>query len=170
MSFLILNSGNNTALGHTVMTMISFIVLLLIIRKVAWVPLMNILEERSNKIQDDISNAESQKADSTEANKLAQEELRKAKAQASQIILQAKKQSVLIQDSMLNEAKAEVERLHESSKREIELERRRVMHEMRDEITSISIEIAEKVLNREIKEADHRQLVDDFIQRMDDLE
>ncbi|MGO4927176.1 F0F1 ATP synthase subunit B [Fundicoccus sp. Sow4_D5] len=168
MSFLILNSGN-TALGHTLMTVISFIVLLLIIRKVAWVPLLNILEERSKKIHDDITKAESEKADSSEANRLAQEELRKAKAQASQIILQAKKQSVLIQDSMLNEAKVEVERLHETSKREIELERRRIMHEMRDEITSISIEMAEKVLNREIKEADHRRLVDDFIQRMDDL-
>lgn len=168
MSFLILNSGN-TALGHTLMTVISFIVLLLIIRKVAWEPLLNILEERSKKIQDDITKAENEKTESTQANQLAQEELRKAKAQASQIILQAKKQSVLIQDSMLNEAKAEVERLHETSKREIELERRRIMHEMRDEITSISIEMAEKVLNREIKEADHRRLVDDFIQRMDDL-
>lgn len=168
MSFLILSS-NNTALGHTLMTVISFIVLLLIIRKVAWVPLMNVLEERSKKIHDDITKAESEKSDSLQANKLAQDELRKAKAQASQIILQAKKQSVLIQDSMLNEAKADVERLHETTKREIELERRRIMHEMRDEITSISIEMAEKVLNREIKEADHRRLVDDFIQRMDDL-
>lgn len=168
MSFLILSS-NNTALGHTLMTVISFIVLLLIIRKVAWVPLMNVLEERSKKIHDDMTKAESEKSDSLQANKLAQEELRKAKAQASQIILQAKKQSVLIQDSMLNEAKADVERLHETTRREIELERRRIMHEMRDEITSISIEMAEKVLNREIKEADHRRLVDDFIQRMDDL-
>lgn len=168
MSFLILNSGN-TALGHTLMTLISFIVLLLIIRKFAWAPLMSMLDERAKKIHDDISKAESEKTESLEANRLAQDDLRKSKTQASQIILQAKKQSILVQDAMINEAKADVARLRETSKREIELERRRIMHEMRDEITSISIEMAEKILNREIKEADHRRLVDDFIQRMDDL-
>ena len=168
MSFLLLSSGN-TALGHTVMTMISFIVLLLIIRKVAWGPLMNILEERAKKITDDISTAENEKAESEEANREAQADLRQAKTEASQIILQAKKQSVLVQDSMINDAKAEVERMQEAARREIEMERKRIMHEMREEITSISIEVAEKVLKREIKEEDHRRIVDDFIQGMDDL-
>ena len=93
MSFLILNSGN-TALGHTLMTMISFIVLLLIIRKFAWAPLLNILDERAKKIHDDLSKAESEKTDSLEANRLAQDDLRKSKTQASQIILQAKKHMV----------------------------------------------------------------------------
>ena len=95
--------------------------------------------------------------------------MRDARAEATQIILQAKKQSLQVQDTMLKEAKEEVIRMKETAQKDIALERRRMLSDLRAELTDISIEIAEKIIQREIKPEDYHRLVDDFIEGMDDL-
>lgn len=159
----------NPALGNTIVTLISFVILMLIIRKYAWRPMMNVLIQRETQIKDELAKATSELEESEQANKEAQIALREARAEATQIILQAKKQSLQIQDTMLKEAKEEVNQMRTAAQKDIELERRRMLNEIKAELTDISIEIAEKILRREIKSEDYHRLIDDFIQEMDDL-
>ena len=169
MSSLLLHADVNTSLGHTIVTMIAFIILLLIVKKFAWGPLTKILAERETKIKTDIATAASEREAGKAANVEAQKTLREARAEATQIILQAKKQALQVQDSMLKDAKDEVIRMKEGAKKDIEQERRRMLNDLRDELTDISIEIAEKVIQREIKSEDYHRIIDDFIEGMDEL-
>mgnify|MGYP000845155888 FL=1 len=169
MNTLLLNTSINTSLGHTIVTLVAFVILLLIVKRFAWGPLTKILLERKQVIDHDIQTAASEKAAAQDANRDAQLALRDARAEATQIILQAKKQSLQVQDTMLKEAKEEVIRMKETAQKDIALERRRMLSDLRAELTDISIEIAEKIIQREIKPEDYHRLVDDFIERMDDL-
>ncbi len=82
----------NTSLGHTIVTLVAFVILLLIVKHFAWGPLTKILSERKQVIDHDIQTAASEKAAAQDANRDAQLALRDARAEATQIILQAKKQ------------------------------------------------------------------------------
>ncbi|WP_124057529.1 F0F1 ATP synthase subunit B [Vaginisenegalia massiliensis] len=168
MNYLILAS-ENTSLGHTLVTLIAFILLLLIVKKYAWGPLMEILIKRETIVKNDLESAAKAKKDSFEMNKEAQIKLKDARAEATQIILQAKKQALQIQDNMLKEAKDEVVRMQEAAQKDIEMERRRMLNDMKNELTDISIEIAEKIVQREINNDDYARLVEDFIKGMDEL-
>ena len=169
MNTLLLNTSINTSLGHTIVTLVAFVILLLIVKHFAWGPLTKILSERKQVIDHDIQTAASEKAAAQDANRYAQLALRDARAEATQIILQAKKQSLQVQDTMLKEAKEEVIRMKETAQKDIALERRRMLSDLRAELTDISIEIAEKIIQREIKPEDYHRLVDDFIEGMDDI-
>lgn len=162
-------SSGNTALGNTIVTMIAFVALLMIIKKFTWEPFMSMLAQRRQIIEGDLAQAAEEKATSTKAKEDAQQALKDARAEANQIILAAKKQSLQIQDNMIKEAKEEIARLHESANQEIEQDRERILNEIKNEVSDISIEIAEKILRREIKEEDYHKLVDDFIAGMDDI-
>ncbi|UUX33989.1 F0F1 ATP synthase subunit B [Fundicoccus culcitae] len=169
MSYLLLTASQNTALGNTIITLVAFVILLLIIKKVAWGPLMNILEDRRATVNADLDKASTERATAQEANLEAQKNLKEAKSEASQIVLQAKQQSLQIQDNMMEEAKAEVLQMQTTARADIERERQQVMANVKTDITNIAIEIAEKIIQREINPADHQHLIEDFIQEMDDL-
>ena len=142
MNTLLLNTSINTSLGHTIVTLVAFVILLLIVKHFAWGPLTKILSERKQVIDHDIQTAASEKAAAQDANRDAQLALRDARA---------------------------VIRMKETAQKDIALERRRMLSDLRAELTDISIEIAEKIIQREIKPEDYHRLVDDFIEGMDDL-
>ncbi|MGO4936734.1 F0F1 ATP synthase subunit B [Fundicoccus sp. Sow4_H7] len=169
MSYLLLTANHNTALGNTIITLVAFVILLVIVKKVAWGPLMNILEARRETINADLSKASTERASAQEAKLEAQKILKNAENEAAKIVLQAKQQSLQIQDNMMEEAKANVVQLKTAAKADMERERQQTMGNMKSEITNIAIEIAEKIIKREINATDHQNLIEDFIQEMDDL-
>lgn len=170
LNLLLMNaSTGNTALGNTIVTLIAFIILLAIVKKFTWQPFMTMLEKRRSLIEGDIQKAAEEKALSIQAKQEAQQALREARSEANQIILTAKKQSLQIQDNMVKEAKEEAEQIREAAKNEMAQERARIFNEVKNELSDIAIEIAEKILHREISNKDHHNLINDFIQGMDDL-
>lgn len=159
----------NTALGNTIVTMIAFVVLLVIVKKFTWEPFMTMLEKRRQVIEQNLAYAANEKQASDIAKQEAQATLKAARIEANEIILNAKKQSLQIQDMMIKEAKEEVAQMRESAQQEIAQERTRILNEVKCELTDISIEIAEKILRREITDKDYHALIDDFIREMDEL-
>lgn len=114
---LLLSATANPALGNTLVTLVSFIILMLIIRKYAWKPMMQVLIQRETDIRDSLQKAADELEESKQMNREAQETLRQARSDATQIVLQAKKQSLQIQDTMLKEAKEEVQQMREAAHR-----------------------------------------------------
>lgn len=168
--FILLTTAEagNTALGNTIVTMLAFVILLLVVKKFAWGAFTQMLDQRQARIQNDLDSAISDKEAAAALKKEAQDTLAKARTEANQIILAAKKQSLQIQDNMIKEAKDEVQHMHQSASTEIAQERSRIMNELKTELSDIAIEIAEKILHREISNQDHHHLIDEFINGMDD--
>lgn len=159
--------GQITALGDTIVTLVSFLLLFALLKKVAWKPLMNVLEERENTINTNIEKAEEARKTAEEQRTQMETQLRTARAQANDILAKAQAEGNTMQQTIVADAKEDAQRIKQQSQREMELERQRALSQMQREIGEISMGIAEQVLGREIAPADHQRLIEEFIEGLE---
>ena len=146
---------NATLIGQT----ITFIVFVWFCMKFVWPPIMAALDERRNKIADGLAAGERGKREKELAEERAREILRDAKAQAGEIISRADKRASEIVDEAKLDARAEGERIKSAAQAEIEQEVNRVKENLRGQVVSIALAGAGKVLEREVSETTHAELL-----------
>ena len=88
------------------------------------------------------------------------------KEEADEIVRAATVRADKLSESIIDDAKSRAEDTLRRAEAEIELEKKRAMNELKDEISSISMQIAENVVGREMNEDDHRELIDSFIDEL----
>ncbi len=146
---------NATLIGQT----ITFIVFVWFCMKFVWPPIMNALAERKKKIADGLAAAERGLHEKVLAEERAREILREAKEQAGEIIHRADKRAAEIVDEAKVDARAEGDRLKTAAAAEIDQQLNRVREQLRGQVVSIALAGAGKVLEREVDEATHGELL-----------
>ena len=140
--------------------LISFAVFVWFTMKYVWNPIMGALEERRTGIADSLSAAERGKHEQELAEQRAKEILVEAKNQASEIKAQGEKRASEIVEEAKDEARAEGERLLAAARAEVEQEVNRAREQLREQVATLAITGAEKILQREIDAAAHKDVVD----------
>jgi F-type H+-transporting ATPase subunit b len=156
------HGGLNT--GDILFQLIMFLILLALLKKFAWGPLMGIMKEREEHIAGEIGAAEKSRA---EAQKLLEEQrdmLKQARTEAQGLIENAKKQGDLQRDEIIALARTESDRIKESAKLEIEQQKEQAVAAIREQVASLSVLIASKVIEKEISAADQEKLINEYIQ------
>ncbi len=149
--------------GDIVFQLIMFIILLALLKKFAWGPLMGIMSERENYIATEIAAAEKSRA---EANDILEEQrrlLKEARLEAQTMIENSKKQGLDQREEIIVTARQEAERLKESAKREIETQKEQAVTALREQVASLSVLIASKVIEKELSADDQQKLINDYI-------
>jgi F-type H+-transporting ATPase subunit b len=146
---------NATLIGQS----ITFIVFVWFCMKFVWPPIMHALDERRKKIADGLAAAERGKHEKELAEERASEILRDAKEQAGVIISRADKRAAEIVDEAKGDARVEGDRLKIAAQAEIVQEVNRVKEELRGQVVSIALAGAGKVLEREVNESTHAELL-----------
>jgi len=146
---------NATLIGQ----FITFFVFVWFCMKFVWPPIMNALDQRRKTISDGLAAADRGKHEQVLAEKRATELLVDAKKQAAEIINRAEKRALEIVEEAKNDAKAEGERLLVAARAEIGQEVNRAKEELRGKVVSIAIAGAGKVLEREVDERTHTELL-----------
>ncbi|MDH3980318.1 MAG: F0F1 ATP synthase subunit B [Gammaproteobacteria bacterium] len=146
---------NATLIGQS----ITFIVFVWFCMKFVWPPIMHALDERRKKIADGLAAAERGKHEKELAEERAREILHEAKEQAGEIINRADKRAAEIVDEAKDDARAEGDRLKTAAQAEIEQEVNRVKEDLRGQVVSIALAGAGKVLEREVNESAHAELL-----------
>ena len=154
----------STSLGQALMTLVSFLILLYCVRRFAWKPLMDILQQRKQMIDKDINEGRQLKESSQRANKEAQATLREAKVTANKILADAKKQG----EQLKHKRQKDVAYMKDQAQKRMEHERQQSLEKSKKIIENVSIELAEKIIQREITNEDHHRLINDFIHRLED--
>lgn len=160
--------GTSLALGSVLVQLVVFIVLLALLRKYAWGPLMGIMKDREEHIANEIEAAERNHQDSI---KLAEEQrqlIKQSRVEAQQLIETAKKQAEEQKDSVLAAAKVEANNIKENAVKDIQREKERAVASLRDEVASLSVQIATKVIEKELKEEDQTQLIRKYLEEVGD--
>lgn len=159
-----------TPSGGTIFwTTVVFIFLLLILRKVAWKPILQILEEREKQIKESLVTAEKAK---TEAQKtLAQqgEILDQARREAQEIIAKSRKAAEITKDEIVQKAEAEANNLLVKAKREIELSRDKALEDIQNLAVELSMSATKKLIGQTLKEKDHQILIQDTLKKMGEI-
>jgi F-type H+-transporting ATPase subunit b len=147
---------NLTLIGQS----IAFFVFVWFCYKFIWPPLVHALEARRKKIADGLAAAEHGKHEQAMAEERAKEILREAKEQAAEIINRAEKRSAEIVDEAKGDAREEGDRLLTAARANIDQEVNRAREELRGKVAAIAVAGAGKVLEREVDEASHAELLD----------
>lgn len=150
---------NATLIGQS----IAFFLFVWFCMKYVWPPLINALNERRKTIADGLAAAERGQHEQELAQKRAAEVLQEAKQQASEIINRAEKRANEIVEEAKTDAKQEGERILNAAQAEIEQEVHRARETLRGQVVSIAIAGAEKVLEKEIDESAHGELLNKLV-------
>ncbi|WP_313803849.1 F0F1 ATP synthase subunit B [Cytobacillus sp.] len=161
---LVLGASAGFNSGDMIYQLIAFIILLLLLKKFAWGPLMGIMKEREQHIANEIESAEQSR---TEAKKLLEEQrnlLKEARNDAQGLIESAKKQGDVQREEIIAAARAESERIKQSAKVEIEQQKEQAVAAIREQVASLSVLIASKVIEKELSAEDQEKLINEYIQ------
>nr|WP_256558380.1 F0F1 ATP synthase subunit B [Halobacillus sp. A1] len=140
-----------------------FIVLLALLRKFAWGPLMTMMKDREDYIANEIETAEKSREEAAIQHREASEELKKTRQDAQNIIEDARKTASQQERDIVESAKKEAERIKVSARQEIEQERDKAVQVLKDQVASMSVMIASKVIEKELSEKDQQELISQYI-------
>ncbi|MCL4145828.1 UNVERIFIED_CONTAM: hypothetical protein GTU68_052926 [Idotea baltica] len=138
---------------------ITFAVLILVIVKFVWPPLLNAIEARQKEIADGLAAAQEGKSALETASKKSEVTLNEAKQKASEIVSQAEKRASEIVDEAKTTAKSEGDRIIESARSEIDQEVNRAKEGLRAQVSVLAVSGAEKILRKEIDAKAHTAIL-----------
>ena len=147
----------------TVAQLLNFGIQLLLFKRFLFEPVKKILEKRQLEVNSVLSDAEQANIAAQEAKKSYEKHLANARMEAEEITTKAVASARLQSDQILSAAKEETEKLRAKTSADIELERQRAMSEAKSEISKMAVEIASKLVEKEIDENAHAALIDKFI-------
>ena len=147
-------------------SLVSFGLLFVLLKKYAFPPLLEILEERERKIRGDIQGAEKLKGDAQKLREEFEQHLKNAHEKSATILQMATDESKRIQERTLQETQAKVKQMQKDAEQEILAARGKLMGDIRSYTAALTIASAEKVLKKVIGEADRKRLVDESIEEI----
>lgn len=149
-------------------SLINLVLLFLIMKKFLFGPIKKIMEKRDNEINERYISAKEAEDTALESKKEWEEKLSGASKDADNILKNATEQAKYRGDVLISEAKEKAESIIRMAQNEAELERKKATDGIKREIVEVSGKLAEKMLEREINNDDHRGLIDSFIEEIGD--
>lgn len=147
-------------------TFLNMLITFAILGKFLFKPVKKMIDERQKEIDDTYAGADAAKKAAEELKAEYETKLEDAKSERDEIVHQAVIHAQKREEEILAEARENANAIREKAHADIEQEKKKALNEVKNEISSISIGIAEKVCEKEIDEAKHKELVLDFISKI----
>ena len=139
---------------------------LVIFKKFLLKPIKQVIADRKAKADSEIADAQKLRTEAEAMKAEYEQNLQNARTEANQIVAAAQKTATARSEEIVGEARAQAAALKQKAEADIAQERKKAVNEVKDEIGGIAMEIASKVVEREISEKDHKDLIDEFIQNV----
>ncbi len=147
---------------------VNLLILYLVLKKILFKPLKNMIDSRQKEVDDMYENAKAAEDSANELKKAYEEKIEKAEEESESILKSAMRKAQLREEEILKEADEKASRTLKRAEEEIELEKRRAINEVKDEVSEIAISIASAVIERDVSAEEHSAMIDDFIKNMGD--
>ena len=128
-----------------------------------------ILDARREAADKEIVDAKNARAEAMNIKATYEENMRQAKAEANALLAHAQKTASARSEEIINQAQAQAVQLKEKAAADIAQEKKKALNDAKDEISGISMAIAEKVVERQLNDADQQKLIDQFINELGDV-
>ena len=147
-------------------SVVSFALLFLLLKKYAFPPILEALEERENKIRTEISDAEKLRQEAQELKTDLEKELKNAHEKANTIVQMAGDESKKIQEKTIQETQAKVRQMQSDAEQEIQIAQNKLLNEIRGYTAALTIAATEKVLKKSLGDEDKKRLIDESIEEV----
>ena len=152
--------------GLIIWTIITFLVVLFVLKKFAWPHLLAALDEREKRISDAIAAAEQARKEAEEILREHQQKLAAAGEEARKIVAEAREAGANVRQTIVSQAREEAERMLNQARTSIESEKRAAIAELRRETANLAVQAAGALIDANLDDEKNRGLVDDFIARI----
>ncbi len=139
---------------------------MVIFKKFLLKPIKQVIADRKAKADSEIADAQKLRTEAEAMKAEYEQNLQNARTEANQIVATAQKTATARSEEIVGEARAQAAALKQKAEADIAQERKKAVNEVKDEIGGIAMEIASKVVEREISEKDHKDLIDEFIKNV----
>ena len=147
-------------------TMCNTLITFVIIKKLLYKPVRKMLAAREEEVKSMYSTAEQAQTEAEQLRSEYTERLSKAKEEAAEIVGSATRRANARSEEILKESSQQAAAMMKKAESSIEQERKKAMNELKDEVASLSVMIASKVVERDVKEADHERFIEEFIDKV----
>ena len=152
--------------GLFVWTIITFLILLGLLSKFAWKPLLHALEKRENEIAQSLEDAEKARKELDRLTSEGNEIIAKARSEAQAIIGEGKKAADQLKESTLLKAKEMAAANLDDAKEQIKMEKEKAITEIKGEVVGLSLSIAEKLVKKNLNEEDNKSLINESLKNI----
>ena len=154
--------------GLSLWALIVFLILLLLLAKFAWGPILNALETRERNIQSSIDDATRLRKEASDALDEHRLQLREARHEAQHIIAEAKEAAAGLGRELEAKARQESAAIVQRARREIEVERDAVLEAIRKETVGLALAAASRLVRQRLDAREDRELVNDYLSSLSD--
>jgi F-type H+-transporting ATPase subunit b len=153
--------------GLFIWTIVTFLVLLALLAKFAWRPLLEALESRQSAIRKSLDDAQQAKQELERVNQESAQIVNRARADAEAIITQSRSDGDRLREEIRQKARAEADNIVKNAERQIQLETSRALEQIRREAVDLSVMIASKILQRNLTREDNERLIDEALRQVE---
>jgi len=152
--------------GLFIWTIVTFLVLLTLLAKFAWKPLLQALENRQQMIRKSLEDAEHAKRELEQVQKNSELIISQARDEASSIITRSRIDATKLKEELSQKAHNEAEMIVKNAERQIQQETNRALSKVRQEAADISVMLASKLIRRNLTKEDNETLIKDAIKQL----
>jgi F-type H+-transporting ATPase subunit b len=152
--------------GLFIWTILTFLVLLTLLAKFAWRPLLEALESRQQSIRKSLDDAQKAKQELERLHHESAQIIRQARVEADAIITRSRGDAERLREEMRLKARAEADAIVKNAERQIQLETTRALQQIRNEAVDLSVMIASKIIQRNLSKEDNERLIDEALRQV----
>jgi len=153
--------------GLFIWTILTFLVLVTLLARFAWRPLLQALDSRQELIRKSLDDAQQAKQELERLQHESAQIIRQARIDAEAVVAQSRSDAAKLREEMRQKAKAEADGIVRNAERQIQLETQRALQQIRQEAVDLSVMIASKILRRNLTKEDNARLIDETISQLD---
>ncbi|RXJ02698.1 ATP synthase F0 subunit B [Anaerobacillus alkaliphilus] len=156
----------NIAWLNAAYQLVVFFVLLVLLKKFAFGPIIGMMQKREEHIANQITSAEKNREEAEKYLVEQREAIQTARAEAQSILANAKKISEQQTEEAIKSAKAEAERMKDIALAEIKREKEQAVSALREQVATLSVLVATKVIEKELDEKAQSKLIEDYLKEV----
>ena len=156
--------------GLYIWTIITFLLLLYVLAKFAWKPLLKMLEDRENLIKSSLKDAEKAKLELESLTQESEAITSKARSEAQSILAESKSAAEKVKEDTIAKAKEQAIKIRDDAKKQIEVEKDKAISDIKQEVVNLTLSVAEKLINKNLNDADNKSLIEESLKKVKSYE
>ena len=153
--------------GLFIWTIVTFLVLLALLAKFAWRPLLQALESRQERIRKSLEDADRARQELERLQQESAKILQQARIEADSIVTQTRTDAERLREELKQKAKEEADNILRNAQQQIQLQTRQAIQQIRHEVADIAVLLASKLLERNLAKEDNARLIDDTLKQIE---
>ena len=153
--------------GLFIWTILTFLVLVTLLAKFAWRPLLQALDSRQELIRKSLDDAQQARQEMERLQHESAQIIRQARVDAEAVVAQSRSDAAALREEMRQKAKAEANGIVRNAERQIQLETQRALQQIRHEAVDLSVMIASKILRRNLTREDNEKLIEEALKQVE---